>query len=216
MGCSFDRLGATIHRKKDIKTFVEIYNRELADQLYWGEDDFLSEDDFENIGNGIYCMSVEQEPLFKMMENGAPYEDMIMTYLEAVPDAKFSAWYECTFNNCGDIVSHIYDYNDGELKIERRYADNAYLDYCPECDWEAYEDENFENDALCLLEDYDPDEEYRCPNCGEIIEWEVDIIHETMKLADGKWFDEDGEEVGCASDDDFDNEDDEDDESDED
>lgn len=193
MGCSFDRLGATIHRKEDIKTFVEIYNRELADSFYWGEDDFLSEEDFEEVGNGLYCFSVEEEPLFKMMENGAPYEDMILEYLKAVPDAKFVAWYECTFNNCGDIVQHNYSYDNGELKIERRYADNAYLDYCPECDWEAYEDENFEDDTLCLLEDYDPDEEYVCPNCGAVLEWEVDIIHETMKLIDGEWVDEEDE-----------------------
>ena len=216
MGCSFDRLGATLRRKEDIKTFVEIYNRELKDQFYWGEDDFLSEDDFEHIGGGLYCMSVEQEPLFKMMENGAPYEDMIMTYLAAVPDANFSAWYECTFNNCGDIVSHTYSYKNGELRIERRYADNASLDYCPECDWDAYEDEDCEDDTLCLLEDYDPEKEYVCPNCGEVIDWDVDIIHETMKLVDGKWLDEDGDESFEDIDDEDFEEDEEDDESDDD
>ena len=201
MGCSFDRLGATIHRKEDVKTFIEIYNRELEDQLYWGEDDFLTEDDFEEIG-GLYVMSVEQEPLFKMMENGAPYEDMLFEYLRAVPDMKFSAWYECTFNNCGDIVQHNYDYQDGVLKIESRYADNAYLDYCPECDWEAYEDDDFEDDAVCLLEDYDPDKEYLCPNCGEPFEWDVDIENNTYKLIDGKWCDEDGDILESELDDD--------------
>ena len=34
MGCSFDRLGATIYRKEDIKTFVELYNKELEEQFY--------------------------------------------------------------------------------------------------------------------------------------------------------------------------------------
>ena len=36
MGCSFDKLGATITKKENIETFVEIYNRELAEQFYWG------------------------------------------------------------------------------------------------------------------------------------------------------------------------------------
>ena len=201
MGCSFDRLGATIARKEDIKTFVEIYNRELEECLYWGEDDFLSEEDFQDIGNGLYVMAVEQEPLFKMMENGAPYELMLLEYLKVVPDAKFSAWYECTFNNCGDIVQHHYDYKDGLLKIESRYSDVAYLDYCPECDWEACADEDFEEDELCLLEDYDPEKEYVCPNCGEVIEWDVDIINTAKRLVDGEWVDEKFEELECASDD---------------
>jgi hypothetical protein len=214
MGCSFDRLGATITRKEDIKTFVEIYNRELKDQLYWGEDDFLTEEDFEQIGPGQYCMSVEEEPLFKMMENGAPFEYMILEYLRAVPDAKFSAWYECTFNNCGDIVSNTYDYQDGELKIERRYSDMAYLDYCPECEWEACDDEDFDDDELCLIEDYDPEKEYICPNCGEVLDWDVDIIHQTMKLVDGKWFDQDGKELESYAED-FDEDDEDSDEEDE-
>lgn len=194
MGCSFDRLGATIFSKENVKTFVEIYNRELKDSLY-DKDDIITEDDFEHIGNDIYVISVEQEPLFAMMENGWPYECMIMEYLKTVPDAPFSAWYECTFNNCGDIVSHTYSYKDGELKIERRYSDNAYLDYCPECDWSAYEDDDLEDDALCLIEDYDPDKEYICPNCGEVIEWDVDIFKGTMHLIDGEWVSDDEDEM---------------------
>lgn len=187
MGCSFDRLGATIMRKQDVKTFIEIFNRELKDSLYDEEDAFIDESNFEELAAGIYIMSVEQEPLFKMMENGAPYEDMLMEYLKAVPDAQFYAWYECTFNNCGDIVHHEYHYNDHVLKIERRYADNAYLDYCAECDWEAYSDEELDDDTLCLIEDYDPEKEYKCPNCGAVLEWDVDIINETHTLVDGKW-----------------------------
>ena len=128
-----------------------------------------------------------------MMENGAPFEDMILEYLKAVPNNRFYAWYECTFNNCGDIVHKEYNYENGVLKIEDRYSEQSELGYCPECEWEAWEDEDLEYDTLCLIEDYDPEKEYKCPNCGAILEWDMDIINRTMSLIDGKW-DSDEEE----------------------
>jgi hypothetical protein len=186
MGCSFDRLGVTIDKKENIKTFVEIYNRDLADQLYWGEDDFICEDDFEYHENNGYLMAVEEEPLFRTMENGAQFADVIYKYLETVPDCKFSAWYECTFSNCGAIVYTTYDYKDGVLKVVDKSSENSYLDYCPECDWEPCCDGNFDEDELCTIDEWDPDEEYKCPQCGAVLEWDVCVDEYTLRMVDGE------------------------------
>ncbi len=123
MGCSYDMLGAIIHRKEDIKTFVEIYNRELEDSLYYGADGFISEHDFKEVLNS-FCMSYNQEPLFKYMNQGEPYERMILIYLKAVPDAPFSAWYRCTYDNCGATDTKDYTYSDGVLKIQSSYSED--------------------------------------------------------------------------------------------
>lgn len=197
MGCSFDRIGVTIDKKENVKTFVEIYNRELEEDLYWGEDDFIDEECFEYHDGIGYMMFVENEPLFKTMYDGAQFKDVVFAYLEAVPDCKFSAWYECTFNNCGAIVYTTYEYADDILKIVDKNSEESDMSYCPECEWDAYEDEDFDDETLCLIEDWDPDAEYKCPNCGAVLEWDVDIIHKTMRLINGEWVDEESVEDGA-------------------
>ena len=83
---------------------------------------------------------------------------------------------------------------DGTLKIERRYSEQSALDYCPECEWEAYEDEDLDDETLCFIEDYDPEKEYKCPNCGTSLEWDMDIINETMTLINGEWISDNEDE----------------------
>lgn len=186
MGCSFDRIGVNIDKKDNINTFIEIYNRELKDKFYWGEDDFIDEECFEyhhGIGHMLY---VENEPLFSMMENGAQFADVVFTYLEAVPDCQFTAWYECTFNNCGAIVYTTYEYNNGVLKITDKSSEESDISYCPECDWDSYEDDDLEDEVLCRIEDWDPDKEYVCPNCGAVLEWDVFVDESTFRMVDGK------------------------------
>lgn len=207
MGCSFDRIGVTIDKKKNIKTFVEIYNRELEDELYWGEDDFICEDDFEYHDGIGYMMFVENEPLFKTMYNGAQFEDVVFAYLEAVPDCKFTAWYECTFNNCGAIVYTTYEYEDDILKIVEKSSDESDISYCPECDWDSYEDETLDDEVLCRIEDWDPNEAYICPNCGAALEWDVFVDESTYRMLDGELVeDEDDEDFDDDDDEDWDEE----------
>lgn len=189
MGCSYDHLGVTIHRKEDIKTFVEIYNRELEDFLYYGKDDFISENYFEETDDG-FSMSYEQEPLFDFMDQGGCYENMLLTYLKAVPNAPLSAWYECSYDNCDEFDSNTYNYSDGVIKIESRNFENSSLDYCPTCDWNAYEDDVYTN-VVCTAYEYEPDKEYSCPKCGASLEFDVRIFHKTLKLVDGNWVKED-------------------------
>lgn len=186
MGCSYDKFHADFAKKEHAKIFSEIFNEKLKDQLYWGERSFLNEDSFslDNYGNN-YSLWIDDEPLFKTMEDGYQFVEVIFAYLEAVPDLPFWAEYECTFNNCGAIVSTTYDYSDGKLTVINKYSDDSQLDYCPECDWDSYEDEKFNGEPLCTIDEWEEGETYRCPQCGAVLEWDVDIYEETWKMKDG-------------------------------
>lgn len=194
MGCSFDRITATFETKEQTKVFADIYNEKLEDDFYWGEDSFLNDDDF-NLENGLYHLWVEDEPLFRTMENGDQLVDVIYSYLEAVPDCNFYLEYECTFNNCGAIVFTTYDYKDGILKIVDKNSEDSYLDYCPECNWEAYEDENMDGEALCTIDEWEEDKVYVCPNCGAVLDWEVYVWKNELKMIDGKLVSEEDDDT---------------------
>lgn len=192
MGCSYDMLGATIRRKEDIKTFVEIFNEELKydiDGIDPDGDGFLNENDFESDGNS-YSTFIAAEPLFNEMENGAQFKRVVLEYLKAVPDVPFSAWYRCTYDNCGAIDTSNYNYSDGVLKIESRHSKDSELDWCRTCDWNAYEDDVY-TDVVCTAEEYEPDKEYSCPKCGASLKFDVRIFYKTLKLIDGNWIKED-------------------------
>lgn len=185
MSCSFDRIGITIDKKENIKTFVDIYNRELEDHLYWGKNSFLSEDSFRD-NDGVYRAYIEEEPLFTAMENGEQLVDVIYKYIETVPDCVFSAWYECAFSNCGAIVYTTYNYKDGLLTIVDRSSESSYPNYCPECDWEPYPDDDGCVDGVCSIYEWRPDEECKCPVCGAALDWEVCFDETTLRMIDGK------------------------------
>ena len=37
MGCSYDVIHVELENKKQVEAFIEIFNRELEDELYWDE-----------------------------------------------------------------------------------------------------------------------------------------------------------------------------------
>jgi hypothetical protein len=129
-----------------------------------------------------------------MMDNGAQLIDVVHSYLEAVPDCKFSLWYECTFNNCGAIVYTTYEYENHVLKVVDKNSEDSDLSYCPECDWDAYEDEECEEDALCTIDHWDPEKEYVCPQCGAVLEWDVFVCESTWTMIAGKLVKDESEE----------------------
>lgn len=187
MGCTFDRFNTSFEKREHAEKFTEIYNQLLKDDLYWDEPIDMENFDTEY---GVYELWIEAEPLFSTMENGEQFVDVILTYLQAVPDYSFHAEYECTFSNCGAIVLTEYNYKDGILEIENRAAEQSALDHCPECEWDICDNESNiydEEDAVCTLENYDPDEIYTCPSCGAILEWDVDIWTTKYVLRNGEF-----------------------------
>ena len=121
-----------------------------------------------------------------MMENGTQFKRVVFEYLKAVPDCEFYAQYGCTFDNCGAGVDTTYIYKNKTLKIVDKYSEDAYIDYCSECDSELYDNENSSNSVPYRLEDWEENTEYKCPNCGANIEWEVHITKTTFKIIDNE------------------------------
>ena len=185
MGCSFDRIGITIDKKENIKTFVEIFNREMEEHLYCGSDQYINEEEFEEEFFGYY-LQIEEEPIFAIMEAGAQLIDVVYPYLEAVPDCEFSLWFEATYNNCGAINYTEYKYKDHVLKIVDKDSEESGIGYCPECEWDIYEDDDCDEDSLCTIDEWDPNEGYKCPQCGAALEWDVCINERVLRMVDGK------------------------------
>ena len=186
MGCSYDIVNAKFEKKEHTLVFAKLWNEMIKDELYWSDSYVLDEDSFSEESYGQIWLRIDEEPLFRTMENGEQLVPVIFAFLENNPDCEFYLDYECTFNNCGAIVQTKYKYKDGILDIDDRYSEDSYMSYCPNCEWDAWDDDDFDEDSLCNLEDYDPNEEYLCPNCGEPLEWDVGIYHSRYEMNDGK------------------------------
>jgi hypothetical protein len=174
MGCSYDVIHVELENKKQVEAFIEIFNRELEDELYWDENK-ISLDSFEE-DMDKFILDIDDEPFFAHMYNGDQLYDVFIPFLKMFPEAKFYADYECTFNNCGDAVYLKFEYNGNNiLKVEERYSESYGIEYCPECDTELF-------DEICCISDYNKDEEYTCPNCGAQLYYDLDIHHSTIDL----------------------------------
>ena len=162
MGCSYDILSARIkpeHKSKFIKMFNHILEADLYDDWCVADDDCFSEDDNDD---GRIVFGMDQEPIFTRMENGAQWYDFICKYLNEVKDDGFTAYYECTFNNCGAMVIEEYEYSNGKLKVHSKYAEEGSVYECPEC---GHDDE----DELSLHA-WSAEKGLICPNCGAELE----------------------------------------------
>ena len=163
MGCSYDILSARIrpeHKKKFIKMFNKILEDDLYDDWCVADDDCFAED--EMTGDGRLLFSLDQEPVFTRMENGAQWYDFICKQLNEVKDDGFTADYECTFNNCGAMVIDEYEYANGKLKVHSKYAEEGSVYECPEC---GHDDE----DELSLHA-WSAEKGLVCPKCGAQLE----------------------------------------------
>ena len=135
------------------------------------EDDCFSEDDNDD---GRIVFGMDQEPIFTRMENGAQWYDFICKYLNEVKDNGLTAYYECTFNNCGAMVIEEYEYSNGKLKVHSKYAEEGSVYECPEC---GHDDE----DELSLHA-WSAEKGLVCPKCGA--ELELDDASEDFEEVD--------------------------------
>lgn len=182
MGCTFDMFNVDYFPSGNhTKVFSEIYNEKLEDSLYWGEDSFLDENSFTECLDG-YCLEVEDEPLFNVMDNGNQLVDVILEYVARFPEDEFSADYCCTFSNCGAIFMTDYRYEgDRRLVLEHRCSESEALSYCGKCGSAFYDE------PICRIEDYEEGDIYYCPKCGAQFNWDVDIWEEVYELKNGEW-----------------------------
>ena len=175
MGCSYDVIRAKV-RVQDRATFVTMYNEILKDELY-DDVSFASPDCFDDkVVDGRVNFVIDQNPLFKIMEEGNQVTDFFCKYLFETKDEGFTAEYECTYDDCGAMVVRKCSYQDEILTIESKLAEEGYLMECPEC---GYEDTSKEH--LLDLHTWTPDKEMTCPECEAILELS-DVQEETEEI----------------------------------
>ena len=175
MGCTYDIFNARFKNEKYKKDFMDLWNSVLKDDLYdnWAH---ASEKNFSiDEVTGEVVFAIDSEPLFTMMYNGEQLEPFLVEFLKKHPDIELHADYECTFNNCGDMVLKFYEYyGDNILKIKTYQSDAPYICECEEC---GYEDDG---EDLFTMHDLVNGTEMKCPNCGA--EFEIDAYIEEEKI----------------------------------
>ena len=159
MGCTFDKIMVQIDREDALESFVNIFNTVLKDDLY-DEDDRIILEDFEDEGD-CYILDKEAEPLFSYSDAGQQLNPMFEQFLRDNPDVEFYAEYECSFSNCSDHIFSKFEYEGGVLNITTRSADSLYVRECPECGYQA-EDE----DELVSIDTWEEGMVCTCPDCG--------------------------------------------------
>ena len=73
------------------------------------------------------------------------------------------------------------------IRFMRGTEEDSYIDCCHECGWVAYEDEDFDDEALCTIDEWDENEVYKCPKCGAVLEWDIFIDKTVWKMTNGKF-----------------------------
>lgn len=175
MGCTYDVIEVKLKEREHAEKFVEMFNQILAEELYW-EDCGLMEEDIEE-EDDYYFISAEAEPLFCTYDMGRQLADVVFPFLKAVPEAELEASINITFNNCGDQLYLLFEYEDGLLKMKQYYSDCWFMS-CPECEEDFVEIPCFEEDS---------DEPPVCPYCGAELDMQVDVDCWEIPLVDGEW-----------------------------
>ena len=117
------------------------------------------------------------------MDNGDQLIPVVKEYVKRFPDDDFTAYYYCTFSNCGDVVSTTYRYNPETkvLDMITLHSEREGIYHCPECGAEFWEF------PLATIEDYEEGDTYICPKCNSEIDWEVDDWSVNWELKDNEW-----------------------------
>ena len=198
MGCSHDMVRVGLKSKEHAEIFAKLFFEEIKDELYglpWCSKPEHFAIDSEPCA-GMYWMSLDGEPIYSrpdMCQNGI---DAIKKFLSMYPDADLIADLEESFNNCGDThMTHLsWSAEKKVLCIDYRSAESPYLDYCEECEydaWEAYEeaceeDEDAEKELdeedfiIARLETHELGQTYTCPKCGAELEFDVYIVNQEI------------------------------------
>jgi hypothetical protein len=180
MGCTFDNVMLTCENKEIADKFAETFNRVLTEDLYYGKAEFEL---FSDDNPDEYITTADAEPMFYSYEDGSQVEDAVCEFAKENAEEKFTVEYNCTFSNCGDALYIRFEYKDNCLTVTERYANADAISYCEECDADF-------DEPLCFLDDYDPDEEYVCSECGAMLKLDFDENIRTLTLINGEWIEE--------------------------
>ena len=177
MGCVFEKVNLNFGNKEHALKFIGLYNEMLKDEIY----DTLSEDDVR-VRASDCAIYLDDTPIFKSIDRGEQLNDVVERFLTENSDAEFSADYECSFSNCGDTTITTYEYENGVLTIDYRWGELPYENYCEECEYDSFENEDGDEEPIVRLEDWEPDQVYTCPNCGAVIPFEAGRDIQKIKI----------------------------------
>lgn len=177
MGCVFEKVNLNFGSREHALKFIALYNEMLKDEIY----DALSESDAQVCDFGC-DIHLDDTPIFKSIDRGEQLDDVVERFLNENPDASFYADYECSFSNCGDTTITTYEYVNGVLTIDYRWGELPYENYCEECDYDSFEDEDGDEEPIVRLEDWEEGKVYTCPQCGAVIPFEATRDIQRIKI----------------------------------
>ena len=175
MACTRDILNITTKSKKDMDTFISLFKNFLKKDFY--DNDFeIREDNIIELKDCCWT-SIQEEPMFTRNENGVQIEMLIKEFVKQNPKTEISLDYSCLQMNCGETLYLEYEYNGNGKTIEvvEKFANDDGIHECWNCD------EYFE-EALLYIEDFEDGKEYECPNCGTKLSLEGYVKKYTIEI----------------------------------
>lgn len=179
MGCAEEKVIAKLRRKKDIPFFCKYWNSYLGESglLSFYDEKLNIEGEFNKVSNK-YVFEIEGYPLFSQWAGGDQIQSFVMGFLKDNPDVELEIEYVATDDVGPDAVLDRYKFSNGILSSRRAYSEYGLGDYCEECDAEF---------DKYLIEKNPGNGVYKCPECGEIIEYSAQIEQTEHKLVNGEW-----------------------------
>lgn len=180
MGCAEEKVTAKLKRKKDIPAFCCSWRKKLGETglLSFYDENFDLESEFSK-RQGKYIFEIEDYPLFRQWAGGDQIKSFVTELIEDHPEIELDLEYVATDDSSSDAILDVYKYCDGILSMRRAYSEYGLGDYCEECDSDF--------DKYLIKIDPTPKTKYKCPVCGEIIEYSAQIEQIELKFVDGKW-----------------------------
>lgn len=160
MACTRDIINITTKNIEEMNKFILFFQETLKEYFYYDDFEVKMEEILET--NEDCWINIEEEPMFFNAENELLIDELIKDFIQKYPTIEISLDYTCIQMNCGETLykEYKYDGNKEKIYVVEKFADDDAISFCWHCD------EYFE-EALLYIEDFEENLEFECPNCGE-------------------------------------------------
>lgn len=162
MGCTAEAL--VIKTNKYIDELQKDFYEYFKDDLYY--DDGYDSFETEKHKDGSGSISFDDEPFFRQSCMEDAIYDYFKTFCIKHPDIEASLDYSTEFSVDASSQWLAYSYKDYEISGETRYGYGGGYYFECECGYDNYDDD----EPLFYFEDFDVNKEYKCPECGAILD----------------------------------------------
>lgn len=132
MGCSRNQICVTVKNEDQALAFARIFAEVNHEKMY-------DEVEIDDVANYVFIVpknnscevSIDDEPLYKYMDNNDNGLNAIMAFLKQYPEADLTAFLYESFNNCGEIntIDCVWDKEKKILHYECKSVDLADYDH---------------------------------------------------------------------------------------